>query len=279
MTNYLAITDQICLLIVFLVGLPHGAIDGPLISSIVKNKINTSYWLASYLLMAVIFYFLWLNFPTFCLSIFLLISIIHFGLGDIRNSPNFKNTTKNKIISSIAFVSHGCIIPIVIPIFHQEQTSLFFNLLGVQDTFFLYSLIRVLFVFWLSSFCIYLLYSVKKRELLPAVIELILLIIIIYFTSPLLSFTIYFCLLHTPRHIKDIYNSFQNKNVYKKIMMKTLPFVVITWVLLGGLFLYSTSILNLTYDESLFQTVFISLASLTIPHMIFIDGFFERNTN
>ena len=62
-------------------------------------------------------------------------------------------------------------------------------------------------------------------------------------------------------------------------MIKALPFVIITWILLGALFLYSTRVLNLTYDESLLQTVFISLASLTIPHMIFIDGFFERHTN
>lgn len=279
MTNYLLITDQVCLLLVFLVGLPHGAIDGPLISNIVKSKISTSYWLSSYLLIAVIFYFLWSNFPTFCLSFFLVISVIHFGLGDIRNSPNFKKIAENKIISSVIFIAHGCIIPIVIPILHQEQTSSFFNLLGVEDVFFLYTLIRFLFVFWLFSFCIYLLYSIKNRELLPGMIELILLVIIIYFTTPLFSFTLYFCMIHTPRHIRDIYNNFQNKNVYKEVMIKALPFVIITWTLLGALFLYSTRVLNLTYDESLLQTVFISLASLTIPHMIFIDGFFERHTN
>ena len=93
------------------------------------------------------------------------------------------------------------------------------------------------------------------------------LIILNFFLSPILAFTLYFCFLHSIRHsiylIFELDKSFQTgaKEIYKAI-----PLTLVT----GLMFLLTIFFLNNFYslDDAIYKVIFIGLASLTFPHIL-----------
>lgn len=82
--------------------------------------------------------------------------------------------------------------------------------------------------------------------------------------DPLLYFTVYFCLLHSPRHLFETARSIGLSSLVSiaraaaPIVIATLVLAAVLWRLLPGASL----------DAQLLQIVFIGLACLTIPHML-----------
>ena len=80
----LDMASVIALLFVILIGLPHGAFDGAIANHLgagrsfaTAAKFITSYCAAAGLVIAI-----WIMFPAVTLTLFLMISMIHFGRGD-----------------------------------------------------------------------------------------------------------------------------------------------------------------------------------------------------
>ena len=102
-------------------------------------------------------------------------------------------------------------------------------------------------------------------------------LIINYYFSPLIAFTIYFCFLHSIRHcISLIYELDQNNlsNGLKVFIKKAFPLTILTATFcLIGLYL-----LNNAYDfnSSILKIIFIGLASLTFPHIL-LEYLIEKN--
>ena len=127
----------------------------------------------------------------------------------------------------------------------------------------------------LSSVCLFL----KKFEIKNFIIflDFFSILILNYYLSPLLAFTIYFCFLHSIRHsITLIYEIDKNdfKNGLKVFSKKVLPLTILTAIFcLIGLYL-----LNNKYDfnSSILKIIFIGLASLTFPHIL-LEYFLEKN--
>ena len=88
----------------------------------------------------------------------------------------------------------------------------------------------------------------------------------IYF-EPLISFSLYFCFLHSIRHsitlIFELDKSF--KAGLKKFINRAIPLTFVT----GLIFLLAIYFLNNFYklDEAIYKVIFIGLASLTFPHI------------
>ena len=89
----LDMASVIALLFVVLIGLPHGAFDGAIANHLgatrslaAAAKFITSYCVAAGLVIAV-----WIMFPAVTLTLFLIISMIHFGRGDAlaKSAPVF----------------------------------------------------------------------------------------------------------------------------------------------------------------------------------------------
>ncbi len=102
-------------------------------------------------------------------------------------------------------------------------------------------------------------------------------LIINYFFSPLLAFTIYFCFLHSIRHtITIIIDLDKNSltNGFKIFLIKAFPLTLLTGII-GLIFLY---FLNNFYDfdNSIMKIIFIGLASLTFPHIL-LEYIIEKN--
>ena len=85
---------------------------------------------------------------------------------------------------------------------------------------------------------------------------------------PLWGFAFYFCAIHSFRHVRNVKNSIStvSKNDWivvwgLTILSALLVLVGLTWFNNGSLY------------KGLIQSTFIVLASLTMPHMVLIDGF------
>ena len=95
--------------------------------------------------------------------------------------------------------------------------------------------------------------------------------------SPLIAFTIYFCFLHSIRHIISISfeldkNSFSNG--VKIFVRKALPLTIVTALL----YLLAVVYLSNSYglNNVIIQVIFIGLASLTFPHIL-LEYLIEKN--
>ena len=94
-------------------------------------------------------------------------------------------------------------------------------------------------------------------------------IIINYYLSPLIAFTIYFCFLHSIRHSISLISELDENdlsNGFKIFIKKALPLTIITAIFcMIGLYLLN----NIhDFDSSILKIIFIGLASLTFPHIL-----------
>ena len=104
------------------------------------------------------------------------------------------------------------------------------------------------------------------------------LLIIISQLDPLTGFALYFCFIHTTKHV---YAILKNTNKYlenkKFVFTTTAVFTIITWV--GGCIAIIYLNDNFSFSESFIKTIFIGLAALTLPHMTLIDFFYRKKFN
>ena len=75
---------MISLAAVMMIGLPHGALDGAVAMTVGYGKRSQDIVKFSviYTLIALMVVVIWMIIPIFSLTLFMLISMIHFGLGD-----------------------------------------------------------------------------------------------------------------------------------------------------------------------------------------------------
>ena len=98
-----------------------------------------------------------------------------------------------------------------------------------------------------------------------------------YFFSPLIAFTLYFCFLHSVRHSISLIATLDKKNLKKgtlKFLKKALPLTLATAIL----FITSVYILSNYYvlNDAILKVIFIGLASLTFPHIL-LEYLLEKN--
>jgi len=102
-------------------------------------------------------------------------------------------------------------------------------------------------------------------------------ILLNYFLSPLVAFTMYFCFLHSIRHsITLVFEIDKNnlKNGVLTFIKKAMPLTFLTAVLcIVGLYFLNK---NYGFDNSILKLIFIGLASLTFPHIL-LEYLIEKN--
>ena len=124
------------------------------------------------------------------------------------------------------------------------------------EWFFFYITILIFFFFLIN-------FSLKKISL-NLLVEIILLFFCFIYFKPLVSFFIYFCFLHSVRHL--MHEKLKLNLSFKKIIIKTLPMTALSclFVLFLILIVTQNNILNLNY-------IVIALSSLTISHIFLIN--------
>jgi len=279
--NNLSISPLICLLLILTIGVSHGSLDhvkGKKLFNILNiKKISIFYFL--YTLIAISVIIIWIIIPSVSLMIFLLVASFHFGKEDTQFL-----ISENSYFNQLLFFLKGLLIILAPMFFHFNETITIFKFLLVDNEIF-YSTLEFIEVnkilpigIILSTLsCVYL--FLRKFEIKKFVIflDFFSILILNYYLSPLVAFTIYFCFLHSIRHsITLIYEIDKNdfKNGLKVFSKKVLPLTILTAIFcLIGIYL-----LNNKYDfnSSILKIIFIGLASLTIPHIL-LEYFLEKN--
>ena len=279
--NNFNISPLICLLLILTIGVSHGSLDhvkGKRLFNILNiNKISIFYF--SYILIAILVIIIWIIIPFISLMIFLLVASYHFGKEDTQFLIN-----ENSYFNQLLFFFKGLLIIIAPMFFHFEETVAIFKLLLVDNEIF-YSTLEfievnkilpiAIILSSLSSIFLFL----RKFEIKKFIVffDYFSILILNYYLTPLVAFTVYFCFLHSIRHsITLIYEIDKNdfKNGLKVFGQKALPLTVLTAIFcLIGLYLLNN---NYDFDSSILKIIFIGLASLTFPHIL-LEYFLEKN--
>ena len=279
--NALTISPFICLLLILSIGISHGSLDnvkGRKLFQIFEIKKFYIFYLA-YILIAIIVIILWILIPYVSLIIFLTIASYHFGKEDTQFL-----IIENSFYNQFLFLLKGSLIVFAPMYFHFNETISIFKLLFIENENF-YNFLDLIESKKILLYCIILstlaniLLFTKNFELKKFTIFLdyFSIIIINYYFSPLVAFTIYFCFLHSVRHSISLISELDRDdlgNGFKIFIKKALPLTIITAIFCAiGLYL-----LNNTYnlESSILKIIFIGLASLTFPHIL-LEYLIEKN--
>ena len=279
--NTLTISPFFCLLLILSIGISHRSLDdvkGRKLFQIFEIKKFYIFYLA-YILIAIIVIILWILVPHVSLIIFLTVASYHFGKEDTQFL-----IVENSYYNQFLFLLKGSLIIFAPMYFHFNETISIFKLLFIENENF-YNFLDLIESKKILLYCIILstlaniLLFTKNFELKKFTIFLdyFSIIIINYYFSPLVAFTIYFCFLHSVRHSISLMSELDRDdlgNGFKIFVKKALPLTIITAIFCAiGLYL-----LNNTYnlESSILKIIFIGLASLTFPHIL-LEYLIEKN--
>ncbi len=210
-------------------GLAHGSldIDSAKKKKLIKNKNELFIFLLIYILIPIFFFILWLEFSNLFFLIFLFLSAMHFGISDQAGNKD------KKIFKFLEIFVRGFLV-ISVPLeFHFYETNLIFNFLLAEENFILalkqYNLIILLLI---GLFSIILLANCTLRKKNTIIIlEILLIFLCFFYFKPLVSFFIYFCFLHSVRHLKN--EKIQLDIDMKTLIKKTMPMTLLCLITLS----------------------------------------------
>jgi len=279
--NNFTISPLVCLFLILSIGVSHGSLDhlkGRRLLKILEINNIFIFYLA-YILIAIAIIILWIIIPLISLIVFLLVASFHFGKEDTQFL-----IVKNSYFNQLLFFFKGTLIILAPMYFHFDETVSIFKLLFIENESFYTGLNfietnKLLYIGIILSTLSSIFLFIKNFEIKKFIIFLdyFSILILNYYFSPLVSFTIYFCFLHSIRHSitlsfeldeNDIYNGF------KIFVKKALPLTILTatFCLVGLYFLNN----NYDFNNSILKIIFIGLASLTFPHIL-LEYLIEKN--
>ena len=279
--SYFTISPLICLFLILSIGVSHGSLDnlkGRKLFQIYGINNFVIFYL-SYILISLSVIFFWIIIPSISLIIFLIIASHHFGKEDSQFL-----IVENSYFNQLFFFLKGSLIIFAPMYFHFDETISIFKLLLIDNESF-YEFLNfiesnkiLLYGIILSTLSSIILLT-KNFELKKFTIFLdyFSILIINFYFSPLVAFTVYFCFLHSIRHSISLVYELDNNdlmNGLKIFTKKALPLTIVTATFCFlGLYL-----LNNTYnfDSSVLKIIFIGLASLTFPHIL-LEYLIEKN--
>ncbi len=273
--NYLSYLNELiilltCLFFILSIGISHGAMDNYKANKLLRiYKINNkSIFFIIYLIVAALIILLWYLYASLTLLFFLLVASYHFG----REDTAFLNKDNTNLDLLIYFIK-GSLIIFAPLFFHFDET------LKIFETLFLSKKILVFLndEHWIINFCIgfgvlgyfYFVYKNKFEDFEIIFLDMLSILILNYVFTPLVAFTIYFCFLHSIRHIISISYELSPDNFSNGVTTfakKALPLTIVTAILyfLTIVFLSNSYGLN----DVVIKVIFIGLASLTFPHIL-----------
>ena len=265
----------ICLFLILIIGISHGSLDnikGRKLLKIFGFKSEYIFYII-YLIISFLIILSWIIFPNTVLLIFLIVACYHFGKED-----TVFFVKKEIFFKEILYFFKGSSVIIAPLFFHREETNEIFRTLNFNifenslfsDVF----LVIILFLSFISSFFLSNKKDINFKILLMT--DFLSILIINFFLSPILAFTLYFCFLHSIRHsITLIFELDKSlKNGFRKFIKKAIPLTLIT----SFAFIVAIYLLNNFYElnEAIYKVIFIGLASLTFPHIL-LEYLIEKN--
>jgi Brp/Blh family beta-carotene 15,15'-monooxygenase len=241
--------------LIVLLGVPHGALDPLFAQALPQLNSRTSWFVfvACYLLLAALVVVLWWQSPLVFLIAFLAVSILHFS-GDLLAGATFLER----------LVYGGLIIVLPALVHAAELTRLFSQLVGLSAAVTVVAVLELIAWPWLLALLLVVVLRGRRDGLLA--LEMMAVGLLALTATPLLGFAIYFCAMHSPRHILRT-QQYADVTPMRLVLVAVLP--MLATLLLGGLawhFLPASAT-----DERMLKLLFVALAALTFPHMLLVE--------
>ena len=239
--------------IVLLLGVPHGALDIEIVCARrnVSHRVGIAKLLTAYVGLTAAVTTAWLIAPAATLFIFLVVSSYHFG-GDWHHD-------------TLARLCTGCAVLSAPAVFHPSQVAEIFGWLSSPGAAHRLTACMAIAALPLLAATIGLsVWQIKTSALL----ELSSVIMGALVLPPLTFFVLYFCFLHSVRHLVDTVSEFPDRSA-RNLVVAGLPFAVIA---MGGCVIGAAAMMSLAPGPAVISSVFIGLAALTVPHIMFVDA-------
>jgi beta-carotene 15,15'-dioxygenase len=245
-------------LAMLLLGVPHGGFDVSLAHR--RWSIGTpralSWFLALYIGLAAAFAALWFLLPQLALPVFIAMSGAHFA-GDWRRDISLLPRT----IIGLAIITAPALL-------HREPVVEIFTWLVPAD-------VALSSAEVMAAASIPLLQAAALAALVTAwsrptaALEMASVLLLAVFASPLVFFVTYWCGLHSLRHVFEVRDELRPRSLsaLARLSWPYAPLAIIG--VLAGALVWP----HLEVGQAMLAVLFVSLAALTVPHMLLVDQF------
>jgi len=241
-------------LLVAVLGLPHGALD-PMIArraGLWRTPIGFVTFNLAYIAVVVTVVLLWLLAPPLSLVVFLLVSAMHFGSDWNTGRPAWL-----RFLSGFGLLT----LPAMA---HHDDVSAAYTVLAGPGGGMIADAQSWLGPVALAGMLVGAVFAARRRP--HESVEIVLAGALAVAAPPLIFFTVYFCSLHSFRHLKAGFRAESGGGrlpVVITAVYTAVPLLVVAVLLLT----FSSAA---TLSAGVLQVVFIGLAGLTVPHMIVV---------
>lgn len=246
--------NMLAAIAIVLAGIPHGTLDVEIAAAHFGQRglAGRTKIIAGYLGCAAAMVLLWLLLPELALISFLIISIVHFSR-DWRGGvdPFLAMMVGWALVALPALASPSDVATIFAALTGSDNGIVIAALLGAASV--PAALGSLVFAFW----------AFRHNDTQSAS-EVLACIIAALFLPPLVAFAVFFCGLHSPRHMAD---ALRETGALSPLKKGTIIVAVFALSLgLGALmFLYQGDV---PADMGIIRTAFILISTLTVPHFI-----------
>lgn len=242
-------------LLIMSLGIPHGALDPIFAKELpqIKSRASWAGFVVCYLLLAALVVCLWWVLPALFLMGFLGISVLHFSGDPAPGATFWSRLLYGGAVITLPFLWHA-----------DEGGRLFSLLVGRDAALPIAAGLHLIAGPWLAGLVLVTVLNGRRDWLLALEISAVGLLALA--ATPLLGFAVFFCGMHSMRHIlrTQRYSGFTPQRL---ALMAVLPMLAVFLIAALGWTLLPDS----PIDERMLQFLFVALAALTVPHMVLVE--------
>jgi Brp/Blh family beta-carotene 15,15'-monooxygenase len=245
-------------LLIGLIGVPHGVLDTVFARNVYRVR-SAADWISFvlvYFIPAGLVVVLWQVAPQLFLAGFLTISLVHFS-GD----PSSGTLAVSRILYG------GAIIVLPTILHGDEVTQLFALLVGPDAAIRTVAVLSAISWPWLVGLGVAAIHRMGADRL--SGLEIAALGLLATLAAPLMSFTVFFCVMHSARHILRTMDYFQQRS-FRHMLGTAAPPMLVTLLMSAAAWFW---LRDTAIDARVVQIVFVGLAALTVPHMAIVERF------
>lgn len=243
-------------ILVAVLGLPHGALD-PMIARRIglwRGPRSLALFTVGYVAISAAVIGLWLLAPVASLIVFLAISAAHFGGDWNAGRPALLRCLSGAALLSLPALGD------------RDAVAELYVVLAGPEAAAIATAQAVAGPAMLAGLVVTAVLAARRRP--HEGLELVLVAVLALTTPPLVFFIVYFCLLHSARHLRE---GFQEERgvLPRRVTVSIVVGATVVPIAAALVFLLATDGAR-ALDERLIQVIFIGLAALTVPHMALV---------
>ena len=241
-------------LAIIVAGIPHGTLDIEIAAMRFRHRrgMARAQLTLGYLACAAAMGLCWLAAPAAALGLFLIISIVHFSQDWAPAGEPFLATMVGWSLIAMPALSHP-----------QDVAAIFALLTTDVSGGAMASVLAITAAPAALGTLVYAL-SAWSRGKPRAAVHALSCLIAALFLPPLIGFAIFFCLLHSPRHMRD---AIRETRAISCVRRHVIVVAVTLLALALGVVMFAAQTM-LRIEDGVIRTAFILLSILTVPHFV-----------